>query len=179
MNIKKIKLNINYFWISKYNYTNLLFPPQIINLIFNIIIYYKQKYKYFLFINLILLLIFFNPYIKTRFFFKCSPINIIQLNLRGQNTILKFINNYIYTYLPLIDSFNAEFRFFKKKNYIKFFFFKFPLLFELNNLFISLEYLYLFLNAYKFQLEFQLIKKKNNIINYNLLHYLKFPLQIN
>lgn len=161
MEINTNKMILNNLILSKYNQNSITSFPKIINCNFTVALYYKQKHKYFLFINIMLLLLFVNPYIKTRFFFKTSPINIIQINLRGQNTILNFMANFIEIYFPLIDSFLIEFKFSLKHNTIKFNFFKFPLLFELNILFLSLEHLYLFINNYKFQLEFNLKKKKN------------------
>jgi hypothetical protein len=174
----KTNLIFNNFLQSKYTFKSLLNYPKIKRLDFNIIIVYKQKNKYYLFINIILLLLFFNTNLKTQFFFKISSINILKLTLRGQNSILRFLSTFIYIYFPLIDSFSAELKFFPKKNIVTFCFFKFPLLFELNILFISLEYLYTFLNNYKFQLSFHFKKKKNYLSNYNLLQMFKFPLQL-
>ena len=142
-------------------------------------VHYKQKNKYFLFITIILLFLFFNPNTKTRFLFKGSVINILQITLRNETTIFQFLTNFIYIYLPLLDSFSAEVRYLTKKNIVKFCFFKFPLLFELNNFFHSLEHLYMFLNSYKFQLEFHLKKQKNQIMHLNLMTFLKLPLLIN
>lgn len=175
----KINITLNYFWLSKYLYKSLFEYPTILNLNFNIIIYYKQKYKYFLFMHIIFFLLFFNPNIKSRYFFKLTPVNILQLNLKKQMSIIWFLQTYIYVYFPLIDSFSAELKVSSKNNIIKFSFFKFPLVFELNALFNSLDHLYSFLNNYKFQLEFTLKKRKNNLINYNYLHYLKLPILLN
>ena len=167
-----------YLFMSKYTYKSLINLPTLIYLNFNIILHYKQKNKYFLFINLLLLILFFNPNMKTRFFFKTTSINILQINLRNQNNILQFLFKFIFIYFPLIDSFSTELKIIQKKNIVKCCFFKFPLLFELNILFLSLEYLYLFLNNYKFQLVFHFKKKKNNLINYNLLQYFKLPITL-
>lgn len=179
MQKKKINNTINYFSLSKYNYISLFNFPSIINLNFNVLIYYKQKHKYILFINIIFILLFFNPNLKTRYIFKQTPINILQTTLRTQNSIIIFLNNFIYIYFPLIDSFSIENKFFiKNSNIIVFSFFKFPLLFELNTLFNSLDHLYIFLNNYKFQFELKLKKQKNNFINLNLIQFLKLPLLI-
>ena len=155
--------------MSKYTYVSLFNFPKITTFNFNVVLHYKQKQKYFLFINIIILLFFFNPNIKTRFLFKISPVTLLQITLRNQNFISNFINNFVYVYLPLIDSFSAEFKNLQKKNIIKFIFFKFPLLIELNTLFTSLEHLQIFLNTYKFQLEFHFKKTKNLLSNYNFL----------
>lgn len=176
MKIEKNNFFINHFLLSKYTYNTLASYPLLINFNFNVVLYYKQKHKFFLFINLLFLLLFFNPNLKTRFFFKTSPINILQINLRSSHSILQFIYNFIYIYFPLIDSFSTELKLLTKHNNVKFCFFKFPLLLELNLLFFSLEYLYIFLNTYKFQLEFIFKKQKNNLVNYNLLQLLKLPI---
>lgn len=165
-----------YILQSKYNFTNLQNYPKIISMNLNIVLYYKQKHKYFLFINIILLLIFFNINTKTRFLFKSTQINILQLSIKSDKLISKFLVNFLNIYFPLIDSFSAEFKFFSQKNIFKFSFFKFPLIFELNSLFTSLEHLYNFLNNYKFQLQFNLVKQKNFLLNYNYLHILKLPI---
>lgn len=178
MCIRKQEFLIYNFLISKYNYSLLFNSSLLKKLTFTIILYYKQKYKYYLFINIIMLLFFVNPYLKTRFLYKNNSFNILQLNLSHQRNIIIFLTNFIVVYFPLIDSFSIEFKFFKKDNIIKFCFLKFPLLFELNILFLSLEYLYIFLNNYKFQLEFHFKKRKNTLINCNFLHILKLPIQI-
>jgi hypothetical protein len=164
--------------LLKYTLKQLNNYPKIHNLSFNVILYYKQKNKFFLFITIIMFFLFFNPNLKTRFLFKTSQINILQITLRDEKTILAFINNFIYIYFPLIDSFTAEFKYLKNKNIIKFCFFKFPLLFELHTFFQSLEHLFFFLNTYKFQLTFHLKKQKNTSIYSNLLHIIKLPLLI-
>jgi len=64
-----IKLVINNLWLSKYTYEKITNYPKILGLTFNVILYYKQKNKYFLFITIIMLFLFVNPNIKTRFFF--------------------------------------------------------------------------------------------------------------
>ena len=163
--------------LSKYTLKQINFP-KIQSLFFNIILYYKQKNKFFIFISIIMLFIFFTPNFKTRFLFKISQINILQINLRNEKTIFKFIYNFIYLYFPLIDSFVTEFKYLQKKNLIKFSFFKFPLIFELNTFFHLIENLLSFLNIFKFQLKFQLKKKKNILINCNFLQMLKIPLKI-
>ena len=164
------------FLLSKYTYNAVFSYPRIITLTFAVTLYYKQKHKFLIFLHIILLLLFTNPNMKTQFFFKTAPINLVRLQLKGSNAILCFIFNFIYIYFPLIDSFSCELKYNLRYNLIKFCFFKFPLLFELNILFLSLEYLYLFLNNYKFQLEFYLKRKKNYLVNYNFLQFLKFPI---
>ena len=169
---------INNVLLSKYIYTSLLNYPRILLLTFTVLFYYKQKQKYTFFINIIFLIFFFNSNFKTRFFFKNSVVNILKLNLRGSNSIYIFISNFIFLYLPLIDSFSLECKFVFNTHNMKFCFFKFPLLFELSYVFNSLEFFYVFLNTFKFQLEFQLKKKRNSFYNSNLLQILKFPLVI-
>lgn len=175
---KNINKQINYYWISKYNNINLKNFPEIDFINYSIVLLYKQKNKYYLFINMILFLIFFNPNTKTRFLFKTTQINILELHLKSKILILKFLNNFIFIYFPLIDSFSTEFKFIMKKNTIIFSFFKFPLLFELNSLFNSIEYLYTFLNNYKSQLQISFKKQRNNMSNYSLLQFYKLPLLI-
>ena len=92
------------------------------------------------------------------------------------NYVRFFLHNFIYNYFPLIDSFSAEFKYILKNQIITVTFYKFPLFFELNVLFLSLENLIIMLNNYKFDLRFFFKKQKNLIKNYNLLHILKFPL---
>jgi hypothetical protein len=176
MKIEKYYLIINHFLLSKYIYSSLIQYPLFINLMFNTIICFTQKNKYFLLSNLIFIFLFFNPYVKTYFFFKSSLVNIVCISLRGLMPILRFIFNFIFVYFPLIDSFFAEFKILSQTNIVKICFFKFPVLLELNSLFLSFEFLYLFLNTSKFQLEFILKKKKNDLMNYNYLHMLKLPL---
>lgn len=175
--MKTSNILIHNLWISKYTLKQLNYP-KIQNMFFNIILYYKQKNKFFIFITILLLFLFFTPNFKTRFFFRISQINILQINLRNETTIFKFIKNFIYIYFPLIDSFAAEFKYLNKKNIIKFHFFKFPLLFELNTFFHNIEHLIIFLNSYKFQLNFHLKKKKNVSTYLNYLSMLKIPLKI-
>ena len=178
MLIKLTKKQLNNYLLSKYNYVKLKKFPKIESMCFNLILNNKQKNKYYLFLNMILMIIFFNPNTKTRFLFKTSQINILELNFKSEHLILRFLFNFIYIYFPQIDSFTAEFKFFLKKNAIKFSFFKFPFIFELNSLFGSIDYLYSFMNNYKFQLNFILKKQKNHLLNYNVLQYYKLPVQL-
>jgi len=101
-------------------------------------------------LHLLFLILFFSPYLKTRFLFNSSPINILQILLRSECSIAKFIHNFVNIYFPLIDSRLLELKMIPKKHVMKFFFFKFPLLLELNFFFSIFEDLQIFLNAYKF-----------------------------
>lgn len=170
-------LTTNYYFQSKYIFTTLDNYPKLISLTFNSVIYYKQKHKLFLFIKIIYLLLF-NSTITSSFFFKNSNINILQVKLRNYTSILKFLDTFIFIHLPLIDSFSTEFKYLIRGQVYKFCFFKFPILFELNVLFSSLEYLLVFLNNYKFELQLFFIKQKTNSKNIQLLHMLKLPLLI-
>lgn len=169
---------IHNLWLSKYTLKQLNNYPKIQSLSFNAVIYYKQKNKFFLFITIIMLFLFFTPNLKTRFFFKISHINILQIILRTEKMIFHFLYNFIYIYFPSIDSFTADLKYLTKKNIIKFCFFKFPLQFELNTFFHSLEHLLIFLNSYKFQLILQMKKQKNTSTYSNLLRVFKLPLYI-
>ena len=91
MSIKKQEFLIYNFLISKYNYSSLFNSPLLRKLTFTIILYYKQKYKYYLFINIIMLLFFVNPYLKTRFLYKNNSFNVLQLNLSHQRNIITFL----------------------------------------------------------------------------------------
>lgn len=166
------------YLISKYNYIHIKNYPSIQSMTYRLVLSYKQKNKYFLFINMILMLIFYNPNTKTRFLFKTSQINILEIHFKSDNSIYNFIHNFVYIYLPQIDSFSAEFKFFSRKNSLQFTFFKFPLVFELNSLFNSIEYLYNFISNYRFQLVFNLKKQKNSLLNYTFLQYHKLPIHI-
>jgi len=66
---KTTNLFIHNLWLSKYTYEKITHYPKILSLSFSAILHYKQKNKYFLFITIIMLFMFFKPYIKTRFFF--------------------------------------------------------------------------------------------------------------
>lgn len=90
--------------------------------------------------------------------------------------ILNFIKNFIYISFPFIDSFTTEFKVIYTHLIIKICFFKFPLIYELNIFFILFDFLHIYLNSYKFQLEFYLKKKNKTIINLNYLHFFKIPL---
>jgi hypothetical protein len=164
----------NYFFQSKYISTTLNYP-KIISLSFNSVIFYKQKNKIFLFIKIIYLF-FFNQTSTSSFSLKNSNINILKVKLRNYNSIVTFLSTFIFIHLPLIDSFSTEFKPFLQGQVYTFCFFKFPILFELNVLFSSLEYLLVFLNNYKFELQLFFKKQKNNSKNINLLHMLKLPL---
>lgn len=176
MKIQKTKTFLNYYLLSKYTYVTIKRFPKILSMSYNIILTYKQKNKFFIFLHIIIMLIFYNPSTKTRFLFKTHQMNILEINFKSEKSIFFFIHNFIYIYFPRIDSFSAELKFFSQKNIVSFSFFKLPLIFELNSLFNSIEYLYNFINSYKFQLNFILKKQKNNIINFCFLQYLKFPI---
>lgn len=176
MKESELDMQVDYFFLSKYTFRSLSHFPRIRILNFNIILYYKQKYKHFLFLHILILLFFFNVNILTRFYLKVFPVNILQIKLRNSISLYRFLNNFFYVYFPLIDSFSTEFKVFFSQDIIKFNFFKFPLVYELNLFFLSMEYLYLFLNNYKFQLEFYLRKKRKTAVNLSLLQYYKFPL---
>lgn len=178
MSLKNTTKEFKNYFISKYNYTTIKNFPRIEYMNYNLVLNYKQKNKYFLFINMVLMLIFYNTNMKTRFLFKTSQTNILELSLKSEHLIFSFIENFIYIYFPQIDSFSAEFKFFYSKNIIKFTYFKFPIIFELNSLFNSIEYLYNFINNYKFQLNFFLKKQKNVLLNCNFLQYYKLPILI-
>ena len=166
------------YLLSKYNYIHIKNFPKLNTMHFSILLNYKQKNKFYIFLHMIILLIFYNPNTKTRFLFKTHQINILEIKFKSENSISFFLHNFIYIYFPRIDSFSADFKFFSGKNIISFSFFKFPLIFELNSLFNSIEFLYTFINTYKFQLNFSFKKQKNAIINYCFLQYLKLPVLI-
>ena len=180
MLILKNKLYINNFLISKYNYKSLLSIPVILSLNFNVIFYYRQRIEYLIFLNLLLLVFFFHSQIKTRFY--CAhieaPYNVLQIRLRTEQSILKFIQNFIYVSLPFIDSFILEGRIQYNLTFVKLNFFKFPLVYELNIFFSAFDYIHIYLNAFKFQLEFHFKKKKKLLVNYNLLQLLKLPISL-
>lgn len=180
MLILKNKLYIRNLLISKYNYKSLLNFPLIHSLHFNVIFYYRQRIEYLIFLNILLLVFFFQPQIKTRFY--CShieaPYNVLQIDLRKEISILKFIQNFIYVSFPFLDSFILEGRIQSNLTFVKLNFFKFPLIYELNIFFSAFDYIHIYLNAFKFQLEFHFKKKKKLLINYNYLQFLKLPIAI-
>lgn len=176
MNYKKSNNQLNIYLLSKYSYTQIKNFPQIKLMTYNLVLNYKQKNKYYLFIHMIIMLIFYNPSAKTRFLFKTQQMNILELKLKSRKSIFQFLHNFIYIYFPRIDSFSTEFKFFDERNIIKFSFFKFPLIFELNTLFNSIEYLYSFINTYRFQLNLFFKKQKNFLLNYTYLQYYKLPI---
>lgn len=167
----------NYFFQSKYIFTFSSISPKIILLTFSSVLFYKQKYKLFLFIKIIYLLLF-NNNIDSTFYFKHSSINLLKIKIRNYKSIVNFLFTFVYMHLPLIDSFSTEFKFSIKNQVYTFCFFKFPIFFELNVLFSSVDYLLVFFNTYKFELQLFFKKQKTNSKNINLLHMLKLPLLI-
>lgn len=174
----KNKFYIQNYLLSKYTYNTLLNFPSFILFNFNATFYYKQRNECLLFLHLLFLIFFFDSTIKTKFFSTKHflPLNILQLKLRSENLIFKFIKNFIYISLPFLDSFVAEFKIISTNMIIKLCFFKFPLIYELNVFFMLFDYLHIYLNTYKFQMEFYLKRKKKQIINFNYLHFFKIPL---
>ena len=175
---QKNKFYIQYYLLSKYTYKTNLNYPFFIKLNLNASFYYKQRVECLLFLHLLFLIFFFKSNFKTDFLSlkQSIPLNVLQIQLRGEKVIWKFIQNFIYISLPFIDTFTAEFKVSITNLSIKLCFFKFPLIYELNIFFILLDYLHIYLNSYKFQLEFFLKKKKKLIINYNYMHFFKIPL---
>ena len=176
-NYNTCNLTNNYFLQSKFICNNLYTYPKILLLTFSSVLFYKQKYKLFLFIKIIYLLLF-NNFITSSFYFKHSSINILKIKIRNYKFIVNFLFSYTFMHLPLIDSFSSEFKYTIKNQVYTFCFFKFPIFFELNVVFSSLEYLLVFLNNYKFELQLFFKKQKTNSKNINLLHMLKLPLLI-
>ena len=175
---QKNKYYIHYYFLSQYTYTNLFNFPSFFLFNFNVTFYYKQRIECLLFLQLLFLIFFFESLIKTQFFTtkQLLPLNVLQIQIRGETGILNFIKNFIYISFPFIDSFTTEFKVIYTHLIIKICFFKFPLIYELNIFFILFDFLHIYLNSYKFQLEFYLKKKNKTIINLNYLHFFKIPL---
>lgn len=165
----------NYYFQSKYNTISLNNYSQIIKLTFRTLVYLKRKNKFFLFLK-ILHLLMFNNKSNSFFIFKNTNINFITTVLTSKSQIFIFLHHYVNVYLPLIDSFFVDSKILFKKELITLSFFKFPLFFELNIIFSSIEYLLSFLNSYKYQLEFLLTIQKNKRKNIVFLQSLKIPL---
>jgi hypothetical protein len=178
MSNSKDKFYIQNYLLSKYTYNTLLNFPSFILFNFNTTFYYKQRVECLLFLHLLFLIFFFDSTIKTQFFTtkQLFPLNMLQIKLRSEKIIIKFIKNFIYLSLPFLDSFTAEFKIITTNTVITLCFFKFPLIYELNVFFVLFDYLHIYLNAHKFQMEFYLKKKKKVIINFNYLHFFKIPL---
>lgn len=177
MSNNKDKLYVQNYLLSKYTYNTLLSFPSFIFFNFNATFYYKQRIECVFFLHLLFLLFFFDSTMKTLFYTtkKFLPLNVLQIKLRSENTIIRFIKNFIYISLPFLDSFTAEFKILFTNTIIKLCFFKFPLIYELNVFFILFDYLHIYLNSYKFQIEFYLKTKKKHQINFNYLHFFKIP----
>ncbi|MBS1736517.1 MAG: hypothetical protein JSS98_07900 [Bacteroidetes bacterium] len=172
------KFYIQNYLLSKYTYTTLLNFPTFILFNFITTFYYKQRIECLLFLHLLFLIFFFDSTLTTQFYTtkQLMPLNILQIKLRKEYTILKFVKNFIYISLPFLDTFTAEFKIIFTNTIIKLCFFKFPLIYELNVFFILFDYLHIYLNIYKFQIEFYLKTKKKPQINFNYLHFFKIPL---
>ena len=87
-----------------------------------------------------------------------------------------FLYNFIYIYLPFIDSFLTQWKTILNKQIISLSFFKFPLILELNVIFLEIDYLTTFMKNYKFQINLILTTQKNTAKIFNLLYQLKLPL---
>ncbi len=138
MSNNKDKFYIQNYLLSKYTYNTLLNFPSFILLNFNATFYYKQRIECLFFLHLLFLIFFFDSIISTQFNAtkQLLPLNILQIKLRSENIIIKFIKNFIYISLPFLDSFTAEFKTIFTNTVIKLCFFKFPLIYELNVFFI-------------------------------------------
>ena len=173
--IKKNHLYNNYYFQSKYSMNNIVDYPKILMLEFKTLVFLKNKKKLCLFLNIIHLLIF-NKKIRSVFIYKNTNINIMFTKIRSQYQVYLFLNNFIFIYLPLIHSFSTESKYQIKKQRITFYFLKFPLILELNAIFLTIENVVIFMNNYKFQVQLFLTANKNQTKNFTLLHQLKLPL---
>ena len=93
-----------YYFQSKYSFMSLKKNPSILQLTFKTLIYLKKSKKYFLFLKILHLLMFNNKSI-TLFVFKKNDVNFIITSLKSIMQINIFLHNFVYIYLPLIDSF--------------------------------------------------------------------------
>ena len=175
ISIVKTYVYNNYFFLSKYNLNSSLYYPKILTLEYKTLIYLKKKNKLFLLLNIVYLL-FFNSKIKTHFIYKNSNINIVFTKIKSQNQMYVFLYNFIYIYLPFIDSFLTQWKTILNKQIISLSFFKFPLILELNVIFLEIDYLTTFMKNYKFQINLILTTQKNTAKIFNLLYQLKLPL---
>lgn len=173
----KNKFYIQNYLLSKYTYNTLLNFPSFILFNFNATFYYKQRLECLLFLHLLFLIFFFNSRITTQYLStkQIFPLNLLQIQIRGEHGITQFIKNFVILSFPFLDSFTADFKVISVNTIIKLCFFKFPLIYELNIFFIFFDYLHIYLNTYKFQMEFCFKTKKRIVINFNYLHFLKIP----
>lgn len=169
------QIYILYYSQSKYNLISVNNKFNILQVTFKTVIYLKKKNKFFLFLKILHLLLF-QQKAKTFFLLKNSNINFITTVLTSKKDILIFLHNYLYIYLPLIDSFLVDWKILYNRDVVSFCFFKFPIFFELSVIFLSVEHLLPLINSYKYQIDIFLIAQKNKKKNIVFLQQLKLPL---